>query len=251
MRRVDVVADHLQREIGLHAGAHVEGAFVEQRPAAMLALDAAQIDRDRALELGIDRLGQVMTKQHVFGRDRRVGLELEAPVAVGLLGVEQRLGCPGDFLIERRAFHLHAASTTSLAARLPERVAPSSVAGNPVAVPSPARNRLSLLVRAPGRFAFSAGVAAKVARRSRTICHGGSAGAIPVVPMPVALATSFQMVWASSSRGTFISRSAALIVTERRPSKAKIHSVVALIRPCIGGTCDGASILKCALAMAR
>ena len=49
VRRIDVVADHLQREIGLHAGAHVEGAVVEQRPAAMRALDAAQIDGDLAL----------------------------------------------------------------------------------------------------------------------------------------------------------------------------------------------------------
>ena len=44
VRRVDGVADHLEREIGLHARAHVEGAVVEQRPAAMRALDAAQID---------------------------------------------------------------------------------------------------------------------------------------------------------------------------------------------------------------
>ena len=43
-RRVDVVADHLEREIGLHARAHVEIAVMEQRPAAMRALDAAQID---------------------------------------------------------------------------------------------------------------------------------------------------------------------------------------------------------------
>ena len=43
-------------------------------------------------------------------------------------------------------------SVTSAAARLPERVAPSSVAGSPVAVQSPARNRFSHWVRAPGRF---------------------------------------------------------------------------------------------------
>ena len=44
VRRVDRVADHLQREIGLHAGAHVELAFVEERPAAVRSLDAAEID---------------------------------------------------------------------------------------------------------------------------------------------------------------------------------------------------------------
>ena len=50
-----VVADHLQREIRLDAGAHVEGAVVEQRPAAMLALDAAQIDADLRFQRGVDR----------------------------------------------------------------------------------------------------------------------------------------------------------------------------------------------------
>ena len=50
VRRVGRVADHLQREIGLDAGAHVEGAVVEQRPAAVRALDAAQVDSDLALE---------------------------------------------------------------------------------------------------------------------------------------------------------------------------------------------------------
>ncbi len=52
------------------------------------------------------------------------------------------------------------------------------------------------------RFAFSAGVAAKVARRSRTICHGGSAAGNSRRPGD----TSFQMVWASSSRGPFHQR---------------------------------------------
>ena len=66
------------------------------------------------------------------------------------------------------------------AARLPERIAPSMVAGRPVSVQSPARTRLRHLVTAPGRMASCAGVAAKVARRSRTICQGGSAAGSPV-----------------------------------------------------------------------
>ena len=44
-----IIADHLEREIGLHRRAHVEGAVLEQRPAVMLALDAAQIIADLAL----------------------------------------------------------------------------------------------------------------------------------------------------------------------------------------------------------
>ena len=62
----------------------------------------------------------------------------------------------------------------SAAARSPERIAPSIVAGRPVAVQSPARKRLRQRVSAPGRRCCCAGVAAKVARFSFTICQGGS-----------------------------------------------------------------------------
>ena len=66
------------------------------------------------------------------------------------------------------------------AARLPDRTALSMVAGSPVAVQSPARTRLGQAVdAAAGRRAFWPGVAAKVARRSRTSCHGGSAVVMP------------------------------------------------------------------------
>ena len=53
VRRVGIVADHLEREIGLDAGADVERAGVNERPAAMVALDSPQIDGDQALELEI------------------------------------------------------------------------------------------------------------------------------------------------------------------------------------------------------
>ena len=66
--------------------------------------------------------------------------------------------------------------------------------------------------RRRGACAFSSGVAAKVARRSRTICQGGrSAG------KPATCATSRQIVAASSSRDCSSSRSAPLIVIESRP----------------------------------
>src|SRR5207245_2895357 len=52
--------------------------------------------------------------------------------------------------------------STASAARLPERIAPSMVAGRPVAVQSPASARLCHRVAAPGRLAFCSGVAAKV-----------------------------------------------------------------------------------------
>ena len=82
---VDGIADHLQREIGLHGRADVEIAVGKQRPAAVGALDAAQIDGDLGFERGIDRLAEIVPQQHVFGRNGGVGLELEQPMAVRAL----------------------------------------------------------------------------------------------------------------------------------------------------------------------
>ena len=56
---------------------------MEQRPAAMRALDAAQVDGDLGLQLGIDGLGEIVAQQHIFGRDGRVRFEFEHEVAVG------------------------------------------------------------------------------------------------------------------------------------------------------------------------
>ena len=107
-----IVADHLQREIGFHGRAHVEVAVVEQRPAAMRALDAAQIGGDLGFERGVDRLGEIMPQQHVFGRNGGVGLELEHPMAVGALAREQRLRRRIDMPVEIEFAHgrfIHAA----------------------------------------------------------------------------------------------------------------------------------------------
>src|SRR5215467_611927 len=227
------IADQLERVIGLHARAHVEGALVEQRPAAMRALHAAQVDRDLALELGVDRLGEKVTHQDVFGRDGAVGLELEDPMTIRLLAVEQRL-CRGlNVLFQSgiaavghyRYDYVHRwPRLIASAARCPDRMALSIVAGKPVFVQSPASMRLFQAVRAPGRRASCSGVAAKVARRSRTICHGGSSAGRRAM-----VRTSRQMVCASASRGVSRSRSPALMVVEMRPGKVKIHSVVALM----------------------
>src|SRR4029078_6969297 len=132
------------------------------------------------------------------------------------------------------------------AARLPERIAPSMVAGRPVSVQSPANKRLRHLVVTPGRMASWARVGAQVARRSRTICQGGSAAGNPVKPAP-----SPQIFFASSSRGASMSRSPALMVTESRPGNANSHCTVALSTPRIGGCAAGGSMRKCALTMAR
>ena len=101
VRRLDVVADHLQREIGLNAGAHVEGACVNERPAAVVPLDSPKIDGDQALEFEIGLLAAKVSQEHIFGRDRRVGLELEAPMAVLVLAGEQRLRRPRNVTLQR------------------------------------------------------------------------------------------------------------------------------------------------------
>src|SRR3546814_13035236 len=63
-----IVADELQRVIGFHARADIEVAAVEQGPAAMAALNAAQIDSELALNLDID-LVEEMLEQDVLGRN--------------------------------------------------------------------------------------------------------------------------------------------------------------------------------------
>ena len=179
-----IVAGQLQRVVGLDRGADVELAAVEQRPAAMVGLGGAQIGGQLALDRVVDRVEE-MLEQDVLGGDGDVGLELEAPVALGVLQrlqVGGRLGDDAVDLVEtvvpprRRQFpkglcrtaieHDHKTTfiaagcrcggrvpaigtpaddcwaRTKRAAVRPERRAPSMVAGRPVAVQSPARNRL-------------------------------------------------------------------------------------------------------------
>src|SRR6201986_122818 len=258
VRRIDVVADHLQREIRLHRRTDIERAAVIQRPAAVIGLDAAQIDADLVLQLQVRRLRQMMHQQHIFRRDRGIGLELEHPMAIVALTVEQRLGCAADRrfdggpivlfdadLVHRRHYTAARASANS-AALWPDLTAPSMVAGRPVAVQSPARNRLDHWVFAGARLAACSGVAAKVARRSFTICHSGI-GAV----MLNAVATCFQTSAISASRSISTRRSAPLMVVEMRSGKEKIHSAVPPMTPSISGAPFGAGILKCALTMAR
>ena len=101
VRRLGIVADHLERKVRLDAGAHVERTCVNERPTAMIALNAAKIDGDQALEFEIGLLAAKMPEQHIFGGDRRIGLELEAPVTVLVLSGEQRFRRARDMTLER------------------------------------------------------------------------------------------------------------------------------------------------------
>jgi hypothetical protein len=66
---------------------------VEQRPAAVRALHTPQIDADLALELGVDRLSQVMAHEECIRPESvAVGLELKDPMPIRLLLLKQRAG---------------------------------------------------------------------------------------------------------------------------------------------------------------
>src|SRR5215469_150332 len=136
----------------------------------------------------------------VLVRDQRRGGAIDGPVergsgraaraGIGRGGVghqRQSSGsndCEGGATLNPKSLPLKEFSTALRrpapripAAVKPERMAPSSVAGKPVSVQSPASARLRQRVRAPGRRATCSGVAAKVARRSRTIRTGGTGSA--------------------------------------------------------------------------
>src|SRR6516162_1665756 len=84
MRRVDRVASRLECEIGFDRAADIEIPAMKQRPPAVRSLRRAEIPRDTSLELRLDAV-EVVLQQYIFGGYRRVGLELENPVAVGVL----------------------------------------------------------------------------------------------------------------------------------------------------------------------
>jgi len=84
------VAHQLQREIGLDRRAHIARTAVVERPAAIAVLSAAQIAGDFLGALGVAAL-QKMLQQDVFGRDGRIRFEIEAPMAVAGLPIEQGL----------------------------------------------------------------------------------------------------------------------------------------------------------------
>ncbi len=125
------------------------------------------------------------------------------------------------------------------------------VAGKPVSVQSPASNEIAPAVCAPGRLRSCSGGCGK---GGAALAHdlpwrqsvGGASRQRGRLPPPRA-----QIVCANCSRGVSSKRSPALIVTDSRPGKAKIHCVVPLTTPMIGGCPAGGSMRKCALTMAR
>src|SRR5260370_22979153 len=85
----------------LDARADVEAAVVDQRPAALGALRALEVGGDLRLDAERVALAEVMLQQHVFGRNGGVGFELEQPMAVRPLQVEERSRGALDRALER------------------------------------------------------------------------------------------------------------------------------------------------------
>ena len=172
----------------------------------MRALDAAQIDRDLALELGVDRLAAEVAHQHIFGRDGGVGLELEHPMAVRLLALEQRARGRARCGPPKRDRSCQSSSAcVSRELALSDQIggaAPGSNGtfdGGGQAGICPIAGQQQI-----GQTRLRAGPSAHPARawrqRSRA-ARARSARAAVSRGRPVAAATSLQMVRASASRG--------------------------------------------------
>ena len=140
-------------------------------------------------------------------------------------------------------------ASTRSAARSPDRIDPSMVAGKPVSVQSPARNRF-----------FASGYRARPQRvLLRRRCESRAALAHDLPRRQIGTSTDprpcryrRQIACASSSRGMSTSRSPLLMVTERRCGNANSHSISAADdAESMAGSPRGGSKRKCALTMAR
>ena len=99
MRRVRVISHHLQSEVGFDARRDIEITLVEQWPAAVIALNAAQVSGQLGFDLG-PALAQILQKQDVFRGDRRIGFEGEDEMPVRLLQRTELSACIDDQLVE-------------------------------------------------------------------------------------------------------------------------------------------------------
>ena len=75
---------------------------MEQRPAAVCALNAAQVVGDLALKLRNRCLAAPMREQHIFGGHCRVRFQLEYKMPVGLLLGQQRTCSFGNGVVKLR-----------------------------------------------------------------------------------------------------------------------------------------------------
>ena len=217
VRRLRVVADHLQREIGLHAGADVERAGVKQRPAAVRR-PGCGADRRRSCARAprpAARRGNAGTARIPPGWSRRPrarSTSARRPAGARASASLAARDASLDRLERERAVKRHAhgeplRSVRRRPCRAPARTIDAAAVSRTHRPFDRSRAVRSASSRRRGRRCSSAcaraaawrpaiGVAAKVARFSLTICQGGRSG-----PRPPSAATSRQIAAARSSRG--------------------------------------------------
>ena len=70
----------------------------------MVALNPAQVIGDLAFQHGVDRLAEIVPKQHIFRRDGAVGFQFEHPVPVRLPEAKQCARRRGDAGLQGAGF---------------------------------------------------------------------------------------------------------------------------------------------------
>ncbi len=132
--RVRQIPDAAQRVIRLHAARQIERPVMEQRPPAMRPLGSAQIRADLRFQPRIDTVEE-MLQQHILGRDRGVGLQLEQPVPIRVLPAQQcgagGIDAGGQMVLGGDRVGHGSAGRRNSAPRRPDLIAPSIVAGKP------------------------------------------------------------------------------------------------------------------------
>ena len=100
VRLVGLVAQHLEREIRLHARRHVETAVLEQRPSPTRLLPLAEITGELQFELAVQLFAPERLEQNVFAGDRNIRFEFEDEMSVGSLAPQKRVRRATDRTIE-------------------------------------------------------------------------------------------------------------------------------------------------------
>ena len=208
-----------------------------------------------------------MLQQHVFGRDGGVGLQLEHPVPVRLLAARagrrgrappRRSSCAGSGAsgvsvgtAGKPRAGSGAGETALRRRRMPDLIAPSIVAGKPVAVQSPASDEIARPERGRSRGPG----------RRRSCARGGGEGGAAFLHHPhrrhrARRAAARRARPARRGRRfprprRSTRRLAALMVTETMPGLTKTHSAVPPISADeAGARRASASVRKCMLTIA-
>ena len=232
-------------------------------PAAMGALNPAQVIGDLAFQHGVDGLAEVVAKQHIFRRDGAVGFQFEHPVSVRL-PVSRATPCVAEAMLASSAPPVSGPtdccrnacrSTSAIACPVspePTYSCPTGSGlphgkdeiGGAVARPhrsldggrqpriSPVAGKKQVFVSRDRRPAAARFVPAWPRRWRGARARSATAAVRP--RRRAALQMSRQIACASSSRGISTSRSALLMVTDSRCGNANSHSTSPPTTPRIG-----------------